>query len=219
VDVSQARAVAILTRAPASGGKRRLFAALGCSPDESLLSALLLDTIDGLAGVDATCVIAVEPPDARGELRALVPDRFELLPQPDGDLGQRMQSLMVLLFERGARAVVLIGSDLPEMTVEYVEAAFTALDREPEAIVIGPAADGGYCLIAATRAVDVFDGIEWSSERVLAQTQAAATRCSRPTLLLPLLGDVDTPEDLRRVLRRTPATRTALWARAHGIRA
>src|SRR6185436_908851 len=61
VDVSDARVVAILTRAPSSGGKSRLFRALACPPDSGLLTALLLDTVDGAAARGVTRVVSVTP--------------------------------------------------------------------------------------------------------------------------------------------------------------
>src|SRR5688572_30742868 len=65
VDASFAPAVAILTRAPSSGGKTRLFASLGRSPDPALLSALLLDTVDGVAAEGVRRVIAVTRSEER----------------------------------------------------------------------------------------------------------------------------------------------------------
>jgi len=50
--------VAVLTRAPSRGGKSRLFAALGRPPDPTLLSALLLDTLDGVGPATAQKIIA-----------------------------------------------------------------------------------------------------------------------------------------------------------------
>src|SRR5688572_19212007 len=59
VDVSQALVVAVLTRAPSSGGKSRLFRALGLAPDPALLSALLLDTLEGVTVPEVRRVVAV----------------------------------------------------------------------------------------------------------------------------------------------------------------
>jgi glycosyltransferase A (GT-A) superfamily protein (DUF2064 family) len=76
--------------------------------------------------------------------------------------------------------------------------------------VLGPATDGGYYLLAATRVPDVFDGIDWGSSRVLEQTLAAADRAGMRVHLLEPLTDVDTPGDLREVTAR----RTRQWAAA-----
>lgn len=211
VDVAAARVVAVLTRAPSSGGKTRLFEALGCAPDPRLLTALLLDTLDGAAAPDVTRVVSVTPASACDEVASIVPPGVGLMPQSEGSLGERMRSTLASLLERGAGAVVLIGSDLPEITRPIVAAAFRMLERDPDGLVLGPAADGGYYLLGATRVPLVFDGIEWGSGAVLAQTQAAATTAGLHVSLVDVLNDVDTPSDLRRVMHALPASRTASW--------
>jgi hypothetical protein len=61
VDLAGARVLAVLTRAPSSGGKSRLFASLGIPTDPRLLEALLLDTISGASAPGVRIVIAVTP--------------------------------------------------------------------------------------------------------------------------------------------------------------
>jgi rSAM/selenodomain-associated transferase 1 len=211
VDVPGPVVVAVLTRAPSRGGKSRLFAALGRPPDKALLSALLLDTIDGARLSGTTCVVAVEPAEACGEVRTLVPADVRVIAQTVGTLGARMRATMSDLFVDGASAVVLIGSDLPDITRVVIENAVSHLRRDPESLVIGPAADGGYYLIAATRVPDVFEGIDWGSPRVLDETCATAAQSGVRVHLLQPLRDVDTPDDLQSVT----ASRTRAWVDRH----
>lgn len=199
--------VAVLTRAPSQGGKSRLFAALGCPPDAALLSALLLDTLDGANLPGATTVVMVEPADACDEVRALVPSDIRVVPQPGGSLGDRMRATMEGLFTEGASIVVLVGSDLPDIRQETIAAAISQLTRDPESVVLGPAHDGGYYLIAATTVPNVFDGIEWGSSHVLERTHTEAARHGLRVHLLEPLHDVDTLENLRDVR----AWRTRSW--------
>ena len=211
VVVADAAVVALLTRAPGRGGKSRLFAELQIAGDPVLLTALLLDTLDGVAVPGVARVIAVEPPDACDEVRAIAPADVAVVPQASGDLGDRMRALMADLFARGARAVVLVGSDLPDIETGVVADAFAELAVHPDAIVVGPALDGGYYLLgAAGRVPPVFDAIRWGSADVLSQTRAAAERHDVPVVLVAPSGDVDTLADLRRVTAR----RTREWRRA-----
>lgn len=218
VDLAGARVLAVLTRAPSSGGKTRLFASLGVPPDPRLLAALLLDTIDGAAAAGVPLVIAVTPASARDEVRALLhastAGDADVIAQPDGDLGERMRATMARLFERGASAVALIGSDLPDIGAAPIGAAFDALAAEPDAVILGPAGDGGYYLVAATRVPDVFDRIEWSTPRVLEQTMRLAADRGLQIRLAAPLGDVDSAEDLQRVAASGRAPRTAAWIQA-----
>jgi hypothetical protein len=211
VDVAGAHVVALLTRAPASGGKSRLFTALGCAPDSRLLAALLLDTLDGAAAPGVVRIVSVSPASACDEVAALVPPGVGVIAQPEGTLGERMRSAFARLFDAGARAVAVIGSDLPEMRPAIVTSAFEMLERDPAALVIGPAADGGYYLMAATHVPNVFEGIEWGTADVLAQTRRAAAASGLACVCVDPLADVDTPGDLERVGRGLGGSRTAAW--------
>jgi rSAM/selenodomain-associated transferase 1 len=217
VDVAGAQIVAVLTRAPSRGGKSRLFAGLGIAPDAALLTALLLDTLDATTAAAGTVpelrrVVAVEPPDACGDVAALVGADVDVMPQAAGTLGDRMHALMHALFARGAHAVVIIGSDLPDLPAETIARAFTLL-ADRDTLVIGPATDGGYYLIGATRVPAVWDGMMWGTPSVLSQTLEAAAHDGLRVALLDPLSDVDTLADLRRVT----AARTREWIRLSSL--
>ena len=117
------------------------------------------------------------------------------------DLGQRMGSAFEEVFAAGAERAVLIGSDIPQIDAELLEGYFSALRRFP--MVLGPAADGGYYLIGFQRErfdAAVFQGIEWSTERVLQQTLNKARSLGLPCRLGAELRDIDTIEDLGSLL-------------------
>jgi rSAM/selenodomain-associated transferase 1 len=115
--------------------------------------------------------------------------------QSAGDLGQRMKSAFEQAFIRGMTKVVMIGTDCPELTEAILSQAFDGLDRHD--LVLGPAVDGGYYLIGLSRLVpELFIGINWGSSEVLAQTKKVARQLNLKVDYLPLLNDVDRPEDL-----------------------
>ncbi|PSB37316.1 TIGR04282 family arsenosugar biosynthesis glycosyltransferase [Aphanothece minutissima] len=117
--------------------------------------------------------------------------------QGPGSLGLRMQRQMRRGWREGAAAVVLIGSDLPELAADDLLAAFGALEHND--LVLGPAGDGGYWLIGRRRATpQVFSGIDWGSDRVLEQTLQQAHRAGLGTTLLAERHDLDRPADLDR---------------------
>jgi rSAM/selenodomain-associated transferase 1 len=210
VDAADAPVVALLTRAPSSGGKTRLFKSLGVPFDAGLLNALLLDTLDGADVPGVRRVVAVTPPEACDEVRRIVGE-VEIMPQIDGTLGDRMRAIMDVLFSRGAPAVALIGSDLPHLTPATVAEAFALVARDPDALVLGPAADGGYYLIAARRLPEVFWGIDWGGARVCTQTEHAAVQDGFRVHHLARMADVDTSDDLRLASESGLARRTAAW--------
>jgi rSAM/selenodomain-associated transferase 1 len=210
VGVAQAPAVAVLARAPSAGGKRRLFAALGRPVDPVLVRTLLLDTIDAVRASGLSLFVGVEPEEAVDEMRQLVPGAV-VLPQVAGDIGQRMRALMSDVRARGASAVVLVGSDLPDLAPDVLRRAAGLVLEHPDALVLGPAADGGYYLIGACRDHDVFAGIEWGTSRVLAQTVDAAQGAGVACHMVDVACDVDRPEDLWSVR----AARTRAWVDAN----
>ncbi|GAB5414146.1 MAG: TIGR04282 family arsenosugar biosynthesis glycosyltransferase [Congregibacter sp.] len=116
--------------------------------------------------------------------------------QCEGDLGERMLHALADALMRVDR-VVLVGSDCPVLSVEYLEQAFHALDTHD--LVFGPAEDGGFVLIGAKRvSAGMFAGVVWGEAEVLAQSLESAAACGLGTASLEPLFDVDRLEDWRR---------------------
>ncbi len=133
-------------------------------------------------------------------------------PQVAGTLGDRLiaafrQSFNGDYFEAGRPGAIAIGSDCPALGMEHLSAAVAALERVD--VAIGPATDGGYYLIGLAQPQPaLFQTIDWGTERVLAQTLAAAAAQGLSIELLPPLTDVDLPEDLpewEKIYSRSPA--------------
>ncbi len=208
-------ALVVMARVPsASIGKSRLTRELRGDHLE-LRRALLLDTVDAARGVaDADLFIACEPAGSMGEMRALAGDHVRLLPQQGDSLGDRMRNAFEQLFAAGYATVVMIGSDLPSLPSSYLAQALRSLRDQPDAVVIGPASDGGYYLIGLRRpCAALFTSIPWSTPEVLAATVNRAEASGLKVTLVPPWHDVDTVDDLRRVLREPHgATRTRAWA-------
>ena len=212
VDLADAAVVAILTRAPSRGGKSRLFGELSMAPDPALLTALLLDTLDGVSVTGVTRVVAVDPPQTCHEVRALLAQDVIVVGQESGTLGDRMRTLMTQILRRGARCVVLVGSDIPDIDRGEVARAFALLEANQNTIVLGPASDGGYYLVgAANRVPPIFDCINWGTTGVLSETLRLARDHGLQVALVSTGFDVDTADDLRRVR----AARTREWVRGH----
>lgn len=217
VDAAGQVVVAILTRAPSAGGKSRLFGALGRAPDPALIAALFLDTLDAVRVPGVATIACYAPETAGDELRALVPPDVGVMPQRGNDLGARMRAAFDDAFGAGARAVVLVGSDLPLLDPAVVSDAAAALRARPDRVVLGPARDGGYYLIGATRTpTPLLHDIPWGTASVLADTVRRADAHRIDLHLLAEGEDVDTPDDLARVASGRPerGRRTRAWAAA-----
>ena len=92
---------------------------------------------------------------------------------------------------RGHSAVCVLNSDSPTLpTACLVQAARQLAGGHGLHVVLGPAEDGGYYLLGMTALHErLYAGIDWSTERVAAQTRAAAA--GLPCLELPAWYDVD----------------------------
>jgi len=176
--------------------KTRLQAHMGAETAARLYRAFLVDCATVLEATKAEVkVVAFTPVDAGMALRELLQDHgdFTYVPQPEIELGGRMASLIQWSFARGGERVVLIGSDVPSLPVEYVDRALDLLvERE---VVLGPSTDGGYYLIGQRRGTSrIFDGVSWSTGEVLEQT---LDRLDAQSLgLLPPWYDVDTAQEV-----------------------
>jgi len=116
-------------------------------------------------------------------------------PQPEGDLGARMHEAFHQAFQEGVEKVVIVGTDCPGLTEDLCQKAFEELDRNE--VVLGPAKDGGYYLIALRRPMEeLFRGISWGTGGVLTKTLERAQALRLRISLQEILEDVDRPEDL-----------------------
>ncbi len=115
--------------------------------------------------------------------------------QDNGDLGQRMQAAFCKAFEEGKQKVLIIGCDVPGINAEIYAEAFDALKSHD--LILGPASDGGYYLIGLNKMfAELFEGITWGEKKVRETTLAIAEKLGLRVHQLPMLDDLDRPEDL-----------------------
>jgi rSAM/selenodomain-associated transferase 1 len=159
-----------------------------------VLAEAVLEATVPRAGEYETLVFYA-PRESGPAMRAWLPG-VRLLPQKGDDLGARMNAAFGRAFERGAGRVAIVGTDSPTVTRATVVTALEALDHAE--VVIGPAEDGGYYLLALSGPQpELFRDISWSTSTVLETTEARARSRGLAVHRLPTLRDIDTPEDLR----------------------
>lgn len=206
--------VLVMAKAPRPGSvKTRLEPVLGPLGCARLQAALLVRTVTIAQDVapGSTCV-AFDPPDAAGEMRALVPDGVRMFAQVSGDLGVRLAVATETVLTWRPGPLVVIGTDAPTLTAKLLDRAATELRGHD--VVFGPALDGGYYLVGLRQPcpeVFAIDPSLWSGPEVLAASRAAAERAGLTVGLLPALRDLDTPADAT-VLRSDPHLPPALAA-------
>lgn len=119
--------------------------------------------------------------------------------QEGDDLGARLRKAVAIAFAHGADRALIIGTDAPMIDDALLYAAERKLHDHD--VVLGPAYDGGYYLIGvAEPSFELFEGIAWSTDKVLGQTLGIAAEQGHTCALLEPLRDIDTADDLRSVL-------------------
>ena len=185
----------IFAKRPVPGAvKTRLAAAIGDEAAARFYEVSLRTLLARLRGLNLRRVIA-HAGNSEADLAWFQQfEGYELWPQPDGDLGQKLTAWFDFACATDGR-VLVIGSDSPTLPLQYILDAITALDTAD--CVIGPALDGGYYLLGLRRPVpELFTGITWSSPLVLAQTCARTVQQGLMVALLPYWNDVDDMDDL-----------------------
>lgn len=194
-------AIAIMAKEPVPGRvKTRLCPPLSHQEAADLYGAFLADTLSLVTEIDAKGFIAYDPGGAEVFFTDLAAG-MGCIPQGDGDLGARLARVSERLFSIGFTKVLIIASDAPEIPQENLSLAFALLDDAD--LVLGPCDDGGYYLIGIRRHVSaLFSGIPWSTSHVLSRTLEQAGGEGMTCTLLPSCPDIDTMQDLRRLVRR-----------------
>ena len=186
----------VFTRFPIAGTtKTRLIPALGPKGAADLQRSMTEHTLARLRRLGSNSIEVRYDGAHRSVMRDWLGQEFVLRSQGEGNLGRRLARAVHDAFLARIARVVVVGTDCPQLKVTHILEALDAL-RE-HALVIGPARDGGYYLIGLNRDVpELFQGIEWGTDRVLEQTLVRARELGLESKLLETLDDIDDPEDL-----------------------
>jgi uncharacterized protein len=186
-------AIAIFAKAPVPGyAKTRLIPALGADGAASLAARLIRRMVEEAVLAAIGPVTLWCTPDAHHPLfEELGGAGIALAVQQGPDIGARM----AMAFAVTPGPLLLVGTDCPSIdAVRLRQAAHELLHAD---LVIDPAKDGGYGLIAGRGLpAALFDGIAWSTPSVAQTTRQHAVRLGLTLHEGPLLRDIDTPDDL-----------------------
>ncbi|MEX2185590.1 MAG: TIGR04282 family arsenosugar biosynthesis glycosyltransferase [Pirellulales bacterium] len=181
------------------GVKTRLAASVGETQAANYYRDFLATTLRRFEAVADVRAVVFTPEARREEFAALSGQSWQLIPQADGDLGQRLAAFLAAALLKIARRVVILGADSPTLPFEYVQEAFGRLDSNP--VVLGPSGDGGYYLLGVSGAVPpIFDHMPWSEPALLAATLERLAANGIAAHQLPPWYDIDDADDLKRYL-------------------
>jgi uncharacterized protein len=205
-------AIIIFARYPAPGKvKTRLADALGKEKAADFYRTCAKKTFDECRKAGGASYIYYSDGRDAAAIKKWVGPGFHFAPQIGQTLSERLTNSLEEVFRKGAKRVMVVASDTPDLSTEILRKAANGLAHYN--VVIGPAYDGGYYLMAMKKVhAGLFEGITWSTGRVLEETLAAARRLGLTVLMLPWLRDIDTLQDVNTWLRtadpENPVTRT-----------
>jgi len=198
-------AVIVMVKYPRAGAvKTRLGRQIGMENAAKLYREFVRTLLDTCRSTRFDTVISCHPDHPVSEYRKWLGTGFQYMVQKGPDLGQKMRDAFEQGFTSGYDRVVLTGSDLPHLPGATIEAA--AQKTGMCDVVIGPALDGGYYLVAMTPDrffPDMFDEIPWSTPDVLGMTLEKIAAARRKPGLLAVMRDIDTLADLTAVSAET----------------
>ena len=165
----------------------------GCMLTDTLLKVAKVAGVERLLFFEPSCGAAGFFQENFPEIRAF--------PQQGDCLGEHLEKAFETAFSLGFELVSAIGTDSPDLPLSYLEESFRILDAGGVDAVFGPAADGGYYLVALSSSYPgLFRNIPWSTNQVLEKSLTAATALGLQVTCLPVWHDLDTVEDLQRFL-------------------
>ena len=199
--VTSKSSLIIFTRYPEEGKtKTRLIPAIGAKKAAEFQKQMTEMTIAKASELMNKLAVDVEVYFNGGNTTLMenwLGKEFNYRLQAEGDLGAKMYSAFSDCVDRGSEKIIIIGIDCPSLSVEILCEALSKLDEYP--MVLGGADDGGYYLLglrASKLDQSLFTGIDWGTGKVFEQTMGVANRLEYKLHQLPILQDIDRPEDL-----------------------
>ena len=203
--------------------KTRLGASIGLEKAARIHHAFCRHLVATLGDAADCRSLVFSPPEHRQDFIELqcsadppaVPDspirtkRWLVEPQAEGDLGQRMKAWFAACATRVSVEghqregdAVLIGADCPLVNLKTIDQCRTLLAQHD--VVLGPALDGGYYLIAfrdawCDRYATLLERMPWSEPSVFERTISRAEDLGLSVGTLQPLEDIDTIDELQRL--------------------
>lgn len=192
-------ALVVMLKAPVAGKvKTRLVPPLNPKDAARLYRYFIQDTFSRISVLNEVDVIAAYTPQGMADrVKKILPTKTIIIPQRGKDLGHRLANIFSNLFHIGYKKIAIIGTDSPDLPINYIERSFTKLSGDTK-LVLGPAEDGGYYLIAMSmKHEEIFKDIPWSTGTVFQKTIKKAKSAGLKVVILPKWYDVDDIDSLK----------------------
>lgn len=189
----------IFCKRPLPGqGKQRIARTLGKEAAFAVAKALLGCAVEDAELWPGPVVLSPAHAEDRTWAEGLLQRDCEVVPQPQGNLGEKLQWVDRSLRQSGHSKVVFIGTDAPEHTPQHYAEVCRLLAAEQ--VVLTPADDGGVTVMASVTGWPDLKDLPWSQEQL---GDCLANSCKAAGMSVALSDgcwDVDEESDLRRLV-------------------
>lgn len=183
--------------------KTRLAAEIGAEAARAIYRRLAEACWSGLEHPALAREAWITPATRRAECAAWLGGARAVQAQPEGDLGARLAAAFDAAFAGGAPWAAAVGTDAPDVDAARVLRAGASL-RSADVVLV-PAEDGGYALIALRAPQPrLFEAMPWSTPQLLAATRARCGELGLRLAELEPVADVDDLAGFRRIEARLP---------------
>ncbi len=141
------------------------------------------------------------PPESLNKIKEWLGVHYSFVQQKGKDLGIKMKNAFIDVFKSNYNKVIIIGSDMPNISNKIFINSFNNLDSNDA--VIGPSFDGGYYLLGFNKETflyKIFYNIKWSSSLVFNSTIDIFKKNNYKVSILNLMNDIDTISDLKKFI-------------------
>ncbi len=188
----------IFCRRPAPGiGKQRIAADLGTRAAEALANRLLATVLEDAEAWPGPVVLSPACVEDRAWAETLLGRSCRVIAQPEGNLGNRINSVDRAIRSRDDEVLLFIGSDAPVLDQDYFARA-RSLSGTAD-VVLGPADDGGVTLMGSRTAWPDLSGLPWSTAGLAGTLERMCVESGHTVKRLPRMYDIDLASDLPRL--------------------
>ncbi len=204
------KALVIMTRVPVPNKtKTRLLSILKPEECAEIHKSFLKDILETASHMikDTDIFLSYGDEGPVDILNGIVQQAVSIFPQEGKDLGEKMANIFEKLFQRGYEKVVLMGSDIPEVSLEDLKYSFDILDSSD--VVFGPTYDGGYYLVGMKKPCDIIfrSDIKWGTPLVFQKSIKFLKNMEIEVGLIRPRNDIDTENDLKNFWNRVRGTK------------
>lgn len=179
-------------------GKQRLAAGIGKEAALQVAEVLLECVLEDAAQWPGPVVLSPASEADRGWAEQLAGGTYQVIPQSEGNLGERIVTLDASLREQGQTKIIYIGSDAPEHHADLYAQMRAALSDAD--VMLTPASDGGVTAMGSVCGWGALGLLPWSTPQLGVELEQQCLQAGRQVLQTCGCSDVDQQEDLQRLL-------------------